>query len=322
MKINKDLNQKILEILIETFGTNYKKNYDDYIWQCPLCANEGADNHCDNLKFNISKGFLTCFRNFEHSNKLRKELYLKLYQQSDLTNNSCDNLKHMQKISKVKRYELLLMFHEYRENLQKEFEQNRGALKNFEVLRGITPNTAYDMGIGIKIHDLNYDSNYGYMWAFPTVQYSTKENDSIANLLMGYEYRPANFSKSTLEREANCGTGLAMVNEYSSKTEVLIILEGYLDCYAFYQFLHSKKQDEYYHIVTPSNGVNSLIHQIDEVDFEKYKQHILFLDNDDVGQQASAIIREKYPFFKNYTLPCGCKDFNEHLLKCIRKNNI
>ena len=60
---------------------------------------------------------------------------------------------------------------------------------------------------------------------------------------------------------------------------------------------------------------------IDEVDFDKYKKFILFLDNDKTGRDTANAIKEKYPFFTDYYLTCGCKDFNEHYLKCIKKNN-
>lgn len=315
-----EINQAKLDILFEYLGTNYKKTYNEYIWQCPYCAEEGADRHRDNLKYNKLKGLLTCFRDPTHSDKLRKELFSKIYRSGGAKNeNCCDNLFQMDKIPVEKRLELIQKFYTYTDSFNKDVVENRGIIQQLETSRGITFDVAYELGIGIKITRPDYYGSYGYMWAFPTFKYSTTE-DHIANLIMGYEYRPADFSKSKLEREIGCGTGLAMVNSYSKETEILIALEGYLDCYAFLQYLYSIRQDKYYHIVTPCNGVNSLIQQIEEVDFEKYKQWILFLDNDEAGRKVVASIREKYPFFRDYTLNCGCKDFNEHLLKCISRN--
>lgn len=316
-----ELNQKKLKILLEELGENYKKVYNEYIWQCPLCAEEGADRHHDNLKYNKLKGLLTCFRDPTHSDRLRKDLFAGLYKSGSAKREYYrDNVSQMEAtISYEKRIDLIQKFSYYRENFIKDYTENKGIITQLESVRGITFDTAFDVGLGIKVTRPDYYGSYGYMWAIPTIQYSTSD-DNVANLIMGFEYRPADFSKEGLERESGCNTGLAMVNSYSEQTEILIVLEGYLDCYAFYQHLRSLGQEEYYHIATPCNGVNSLIKQIDTVDFEKYKQWVLFLDNDEPGRNVANTIREKYPFFRDYTLNCGCKDFNEHLLKCIRLN--
>ena len=113
-------------------------------------------------------------------------------------------------------------------------------------------------------------------------------------------------SKNGLTREKDCPTCLAQINRYTDKTQILTVVEGYFDGYALY------------HIVTPSNGVNGLIKQIDEIDFTKYKKFELFLDNDEAGERVANKILEKNPFFNRVRLTCGCKDFNEHYLKCIK----
>ena len=250
-----------------------------------------------------------------------QELFSGFYSSgSEKMPNSRDNLYQMESaLSEEKRIDLIQKFFQYQENFLKDTTENKGIISQLETIRGITFDTAYDMGLGINIIRPDYYGNYGYMWAIPTIRYSTTDN-SITNLIIGFEYRPADFSKNGLEREANCSTGLAMVNTFDENTEILIVLEGYLDCYAFYQHLRTLKQDKYYHIITPCNGVNSLIKQIDEVDFTKYKKWILFLDNDSAGRTVAKTIKEKYPFFTDYYLSCGCKDFNEHLLNCISRN--
>ena len=95
-------------------------------------------------------------------------------------------------------------------------------------------------------------------------------------------------------------------------------MEGYFDGYALFQYLTEMGKIDLYHIVTPSNGVNGLIKQIDEIDFTKYKKFELFLDNDEAGERVANKILEKNPFFNRVRLTCGCKDFNEHYLKCIK----
>lgn len=312
-----ELNRLKLDVLLEELGTSLKKSYDTYIWQCPLCAEEGHDSKKDHLKYNLKIGALTCFKDPMHTEILREKYFSTLYK-NYFQNNALEEQQH--KITIDKKIELLLKFHDYRENLYQEMLTPRGALDYLESVRGITADTVFDLGIGMKTYTSNYCNNYGYEWTFPTMSYST-EDDNPNNLLMGYEYRPADFSKSGISREVGCGTGLAMINAYSPETEILIVLEGYIDCYVFYQYLHSKNQDKYYHIVTPSNGVTSLIKQVDEIDFHKYKKWILFLDSDDAGRDTANAIKEKYQFFTDYYLTCGCKDFNEHYLNCIRKNN-
>lgn len=315
------INQEKLEILTEYLGENYQKKGENYYWKCPLCEAEGADNHGDNLCFNKTSGFLTCWRSREeHTPQLRQMFFSGFHSSYDFNNCFAETYFQKFEISEDKRKDLIKKFRYYRENMLEELIKNKGVLKYLECERGITAETVYNLFIGIRKTGEEIDFNCGYNWAFPTFKYSTEEDDA-GKLLIGFEYRPANFSKSGLCRESGCGSGLAMINTYTPETEILIALEGYLDCYAFYQHLCSKKQDKFYHIVTPSNGASSLIKQIDEVDFDKYKKFILFLDNDKTGRDTANAIKEKYPFFTDYYLTCGCKDFNEHYLNCIRKNN-
>jgi 5S rRNA maturation endonuclease (ribonuclease M5) len=180
-------------------------------------------------------------------------------------------------------------------------------------VRGLTLETALDVGLG-------YD-NISEHWVIPTVQYSTSTNQTYYKVI-GFEYRPINFDKKDLRREKGSQTGLAMVSPYTDRTEVLVIVEGYFDGYALYQYLKEKNQLDYYHIVTCSNGVGTLSKQIAEADFSKYKKCYLFIDNDEVGRKAAEEIIELYPFMHNIVLPCGCKDFNEHYTKCIVNGGI
>ena len=151
-------------------------------------------------------------------------------------------------------------------------------------------------------------------WVIPTFQYSTERS----NIILGFEYRPLNLSKNGLRREKGAPKGLAMINSYKSTTEALVIVEGYFDGYALLQYLHETRQLKYYHIVTPPNGVQSLLKYISQVDFAKYKKFFLYLDNDEEGNKVAAKIIERYPMFQRILTPCGCKDFNEHYLKCIK----
>lgn len=172
--------------------------------------------------------------------------------------------------------------------------------------RGLNLSTARDVKLGV---DMNKKR-----WVIPTFQYSTER----ANAILGFEYRPFNFSKDGLTRSKGTPTGLAMINSYKPTMEVLTVIEGYFDGYALYQHLKEQKQIQYYHIVTPSNGIQSLLKHISQVDFSKYKRFCLYVDNDEEGNKVAEKIMAKYPIFERITTTCGCKDFNEHYMKCIK----
>ena len=172
--------------------------------------------------------------------------------------------------------------------------------------RGLNLSTAKDVKLGV---DMNKKR-----WVIPTFQYSTER----ANTILGFEYRSFNFSKEGLTREKGTPTGLAMINSYKPTMEILAVVEGYFDGYALYQHLKEQKQIKYYHIVTPSNGIQSLLKHVSQVDFSKYKKFCLYVDNDEEGNKVAEKIIAKYPIFERVTTECGCKDFNEHYLKCIK----
>lgn len=275
-----------------------KKQGDEFIFQCPYCMDTGRDN----LKFNERKGVLHCFANPEHSKKIYKKIM--------------DNPK-LKRLSQPTQYE----YQDDRNSLSYE-EQigymlgfdtcNDYLLENDELLnlfyqkRGISKETVYYMNIGFEPH-LN-------MWVFPNYGYRTGEGMEI----LGYELRPKDFSKKGLCRSKGTPNNLSAVNRYTKDTEILCIVEGFLDAYALWQHLNEHGQSSKYHIVTPTNGINSLPKYIDRIEFEKYKKHYLFVDNDEVSRPIADKICSKYPF-ENIRLTCGCKDFNEHYLRCIKK---
>ena len=311
----------ILEILTERFSEVYIKKYDNIIFPCPLCKGEGADNHGDNLIYNTRKNLLTCFREPSHSKILRSQFYNALRNHGAQLPSGCDNT-YMNNIGMTdeKKLELILKFDEYIKCLYDSYRDNKGIIEHLEDIRGINLETVSAVGLGIRQTNTVYEKNYGYDWCIPTIEYST-DSDNICELIMGYEYRPADFSKDNLRREPNCKTGLAMVNAYDKNTEILVVLEGYFDAYAFLQFLREKNQLDYYHIITPSNGINSLIKQLQVIKPEKYKKCYLMLDNDSAGQEATKNILEEYPFFKDVSLKGDCKDFNEYYLKYVKNKN-
>lgn len=159
---------------------------------------------------------------------------------------------------------------------------------------------------------IGYDKRKN-VWTIPTIKYSCNDFEVV-----GFEFRPHNLSKSGLHRTKGTPNGLAMINDYYNCIDTLCVIEGYFDGYALLQYLAERQEDKYYHIVTPSNGVRALLKYLQEIDYSKYKKFYLFIDNDDVSNNIKLQILEKYPQFEPINMNCGCKDFNEHYLKCIK----
>lgn len=55
--------------------------------------------------------------------------------------------------------------------------------------------------------------------------------------------------------------------------------------------------------------------------FNKYCRIYLYLDTDDTGIAQMEKTKTKFSFVEIKTMSCGCKDFNEHYLKCIKGRN-
>lgn len=295
----KQINNLNLELLTAVLGEPEKQSGDEYLWQCPLCKDTGRDN----LNFNAVKGILWCFADESHAPQILKEMLKKgkiNLKPANADYNRKDRYKHIFSIQKQIEFKIYM-------------QECNERLLTIDILpsilfkkRGLNLSTARDVKLGV---DMNKKK-----WVIPTFQYSTDR----ANTIWGFEYRPFNFSKDGLIRSKGTPTGLAMINSYKPTMEVLAVVEGYFDGYALYQHLKEQKQIQYYHIVTPSNGIQSLLKHISQVDFSKYKRFCLYVDNDEEGNKVAEKIIAQYPIFERVTTTCGCKDFNEHYMKCIK----
>lgn len=289
-----------LDLIIEVLGEPEKQSGDEYFWQCPMCKDSGRDN----LKYNFTKGVLWCFADNSHAPMILREILQKNKGKLNLKLNSdCNNTDRFKHIfTKQKQLEFKFYMQECNERLQTIDMLPHLLLRK----RGLRLSTTREVKLGVDVDKRR--------WVIPTFQYSTEK----ANTILGFEFRPYNFSKDGLTRQKGTLTGLAMINSYKLTTQVLAIVEGYFNGYALYQHLKEQRQIQHYHIVTPSNGIQSLLKQITEVDFSKYKQFYLYVDNDEEGNKVAEKIIEKYPMFKRIVANCGCKDFNEHYMKCIK----
>lgn len=285
-----------LQAVIDYLGEHEKQEGDYLIWQCPLCQDTGRDN----LKYNLTKKCLWCFADDTHAPQILKDLYAQKQQKA------C-NSQVQKSFSKIYTKEQQNEFKTYLKECNKDLLYTfHKSLKDLEDIRGIKSSTAEALKIGIDKKKCT--------WVIPTFEYTTGKERNI----IGFEYRPLDFSKNGLQRQKGTPSGLAMINSYKPQTEILVIVEGYFDGYTLWQHLKEHKQEMFYHIVTPSNGINSLKKFIHNIEFNKYKRFCLFVDNDEAGNTAAEKIMEEYPMFERIILKCGCKDFNDHYLNCLK----
>lgn len=309
-----------LDLLIKYLGAPERKRGAEYVWQCPYCL----DSHKDNLTFNAQKGIVYCFASEgEHSKQLIKNIINNEsknnpYAWKEFLENKYQNIKKIttekeKKASIIYEDEKQLEFVNYAAINMISLMGNLEALTILLKKRGITKETAMNVVLG-------YDAQKR-RWVIPTIKYSTE----YTTYLIGFEYRPLDFSKEGLSREKDTPTGLAQINTYNDQKN-LIIVEGYFDGYVLYQHLTEQNKINDYHIVTCSNGVNGLLKQLSVVNFDKYDKSYLLIDNDETSIPIADKICNKYPQIINLTSKmfseCGCKDFNEHYLNCIYNKRI
>lgn len=306
MKI--DLN---IDLLIQYLGMYEKKTYNEYLWQCPKCAEQGGDTHKDNLKFNEKKKILYCFADSTHSREILSEIYHEENRRRRGLKDTIDyyplstNFKEKQKPESILPIEKLENFKMCAIQWNQELLDDEYNLMYLEETRGINKDTVYDTFIGFD--------NINNRWTIPTIKYSTSLDDEDIEII-GFEYRGHDFNKKVISREKGTPGHLAMINTYEHTTEILIIVEGYFDGYTLFQYLKEKAQIQYYHIVTCSNGVNSLKKQMQAINFSKYKKYVLFIDNDKPSRVIANEILNEFPFFEDITAPKGFKDFNDYYL--------
>ena len=306
-------------LLIKYLGEPIKIRGHEHYWQCPLCRDNGCDTKKDNLQFNDKKNILYCFANPNHSRYILQDIY----KRENSLNKSASNLINYTtnfdlQNTKKENNEIILspekleLFKANMIRWNKWLLEDELCLKTIEMDRGINKDTISEVMMG-------YDASIGRL-ALPTVKYNTTLDKNEVEII-GFEYRRYLHIKGIkkISREPGTPSYLAMINMYNPKTEILAVVEGYYDGYALFQYLNEKGQIDYYHIVTCSNGVHSLLRQLSAVNFSKYKKYNLFIDNDEAGRQAAEKIIKEYPQFSLIIPPDGSKDFNEYYLSYKEK---
>ena len=278
-------------------GEPIRSRYGQYYWQCPICAQSGGDTHKDNLLFNEQKGNLRCFACGGQKQVL------------EMINKTVDKNEYKPSEPRPTRE---LWYEANRENLLDYQHQANNELLNMPVViewlynnHGINKQSIINCGIGCD-ESLN-------AVCFPI--YSLNHN-----ALVGFEYRQISEVKK-IWRTPDSPSCIAQI--YSNGKN-LIVLEGYKDSHILKQMLELQNKVSGYTIMTPSNGVESLFNNLNDVDYSKYNTCYLLLDNDEAGDRVTKQVLEYYKFFidkRDFLIKNNCKDVGDYWkLKYHTKN--
>lgn len=328
-----------LDDLVQELGS-YKKSGQHYYFQCKYCL----DEHKDNMIYTPSKGLLKCFAVDNHASMLLSEIMKKKHESKRMENKEIP--------AYIKNQEKYLYYMELCNsallgtltknwidavNEQDMFEDNE---YNFylDLINSDKPRLAREyleaqIGINkdtIKISGLGLDF-FKNKWVFPIF-------DMSANLV-GFEYRYKDLKQKKIWRQQ--GTPKCMALVYGNGKN-LYVQEGYKDSYLMIQILKHHNMLDDATIVTSSNGVAGTLDVMSNIQFSKYDNIYLCLDNDkikekvvkngkpqDVSRQMTKAIIEKYPFIKDRTpkftdeeLKQGYKDIADVFLLRYKKKEV
>lgn len=308
-----------LNDITDHLGQPRTKIGTELIWQCPICMDKSKDN----LHYNPNKNVLWCFANEEHSKVILSEIMKKKHEEKKISNVEIPKY--------VKCQEQYLMYQIFCNdallgNLQKGMldhlndlgmledneydfyldlinsdkpQRARGYLKQ---QRGINTLTIEQTGLGFDF--------YARKWVIPIFD--------MTLTLVGFEYRLADFKTKKIWREKGTPSCLAKIWGNGSKA---LIFEGFLDAYCAYQMAKNKNDIS---IFSTSAGVSSLTKVISQLQFNKYNNITLILDNDEPADKVTKEIIELYPFIKDgrqFLKQSAIKDINDFYLRKVVKND-
>ena len=302
-----------LEDVIEYLGQPRTKIGGEYIWQCPHCLDKSADN----MHFNDKKGILWCFADPSHNRLILSEIMKKKNERKKMEKTN-EIPAHIKNQEKYLMYQILCndallgrldkswldelnkqdMFEkgEYEFYLDLiETDKPRLAREYLEKETGINVDTIELTGLGLDF--------FGNKWVFPIFDMSSN--------LVGFEFRYKDLKQKKIWRQK--GTPKCMALVYGNGKN-LYTQEGYKDSYLMIQILKHHNMLDDATIVTSSNGVAGTLDVMSNIQFSKYDNIYLCLDNDkikekvvkngkpqDVSRQMTKAIIEKYPFIKDRT---------------------
>ena len=297
-------------------GQTGKKEGDEIVFQCGVCALSGQDKSKNNLKWNTKKNVLYCFKDSEHSKIIMSEImkkkheekkmsnveiprYLKLQQQYFLYQQLCSDML-LGNLNDDLLEEIIKqdMFNGKEvENIKQIIQSDKPqkARAYLKSQRGINTHTIELTGLGF-----DFDAR---KWVIPIF-------DMECNIV-GFEYRLADFNNKKIWREQGSPTCLARVYGVGKKA---LIFEGFLDSYCALQMAKDKEDIS---IFSTSSGVSGLAKVINQLQFGSYDSITLILDCDEPADKVTKEIIERYPFIKDgrqFLIDSCCKDVNQFML--------
>lgn len=309
----------------EYLGQTGRKEGDEIVFQCGVCALSGQDKSKNNLKWNTKKNVLYCFKDSEHSRILLSEIMKKKHEAKRMENKEIP--------AYIKNQEKYLYYMELCNsallgtltkdwidavNEQDMFEDNeynfylnlintdkpQKARAYLKEQRGINTSTIQQTGLGFDFK--------ARKWVIPIFDISCN--------LVGFRYRGALFSEKKVWTEK--GTPKTLARFYGSDTaKTCYIGEGEWDCIVLVQWLLENNQKDFM-VVSPSNGASSLLSVIPQLQLNKFEQIKLIMDNDAAGNKATEEVLKKYPMVidgRGFLKQSGIKDINDFYLRKVVK---
>lgn len=282
---------------VNTVCGNYtRRNGNNYIFQCPICAEEGHDSHKDNLTYNADLKIIKCFANSNHSLDIL-----------DRINKQCP-IKREYKEFIPKVYEPPIW--EKRQGQYVEYLQlsQEILLNDRTLLDYVYKKRRLDKDI-LDLCGIGFDNTENCF----TIPIFSLKHDCITD----FELRQ--YGEKKIRR---IGGGCATIAKIwgLNKAKTLYIVEGFIDGITLTQWLMEKHQTNFT-VYSCSNGVSSLINCLNEINFSNFNEIKLILDNDQAGDQVSDQVVTKYSFIKDsrqFLKDSGLKDINEFYVKKVR----
>ena len=309
----------------EYLGQTGKKEGDEVVFQCGVCALSGQDKSKNNLKWNTKKNVLYCFKDSEHSKIIMSEIMKKKHEAKRMENKEIP--------AYIKNQEKYLYYMELCNsallgtltkdwidavNEQDMFEDNeynfyldliktdkpQKARAYLKEQRGINTSTIEQTGLGFDFK--------ARKWVIPIFDMSCN--------LVGFRYRGALFSEKKVWTEK--GTPKTLARFYGADTaKTCYIGEGEWDCIVLVQWLLENNQKDFM-VVSPSNGASSLLSVMPQLQLNKFEQIKLIMDNDTAGDKATEEVLKSYPMVidgRGFLKQSGINDINDFYLRKVVK---
>lgn len=307
MSIDFDTDPITEEEVIAILGNNYKVQGEELVWACPACRYSGGDRAADNLKFNRTKHILKCFAcdyGTEITSIIARRRFEAEQGDGEVTSYQtpintrypvppppAEPLERQPEEKEISETDLDAYYWNCHINLFKRKDILRKMFEKHSIL----PKTALECYIG-------YDPNKD-MLVFPSRAIGKDPTQAAPYNLInnGAEYR-----EHTGEKR------IRRISGYDSKICCVkggnfimcgIICEGYKDAYNLYQLLLLTNPEvlSCTAIFTVQNGTNSINTDncLQKVNWHRYDNIGLCMDNDKAGNEATEIARELFPVMKD-----------------------